>query len=112
QGNTLRIENRMPGADANPYLAFSAMLAAGMAGIEEKLDCGTVYHGNAYVDDSLPALPKSLREAAELLEKSKLARASLGDAVVDFYVHTARLEAEAFDNAVTDWERLRYFERI
>jgi len=111
-GMSYRIENRMPGADANPYLAFAAMLATGMAGIEEKLDCGAVYHGNAYADENLPALPKTLREAALLLDSSAMARAALGDAVVDFYAHTARLEADAFDNAVTDWERFRYFERI
>jgi glutamine synthetase len=112
QGNSFRIENRMPGADANPYLAFAAMMAAGLAGIEEQLDCGKDYHGNAYVDGKLRSLPKSLREAADLLHSSKLARGSFGDAVVDFYVHTARLEAQAFSDAVTDWERARYFERI
>jgi glutamine synthetase len=111
-GNSFRIENRMPGADANPYLAFAATLIAGCAGIDEGLDCGDDYRGNAYVDDELPSLPKSLREAADLLNESKLARAALGDDVVDFYVHTARLEVNAFDNSVTDWERVRYFERI
>jgi glutamine synthetase len=111
-GKSFRIENRMPGADANPYLAFAATLAAGMAGIEEKLDCGDDYHGNAYVDGELRSLPRSLREAADLLENSALARTALGGAVVDFYVHTARLEVQAFENAVTDWERARYFERI
>ncbi|HMJ66486.1 MAG TPA: glutamine synthetase family protein, partial [Candidatus Binatia bacterium] len=111
-GNSFRIENRMPGADANPYLAFAATLIAGMAGVEEGLDCGDVYEGNAYVDPKLPALPSSLREAADLLDRSKLARRTLGDDVVDFYVHTARLEVQAFGNSVTDWERQRYFERI
>jgi glutamine synthetase len=111
-GNSFRIENRMPGADANPYLAFAATLIAGMAGVEEGLDCGDVYEGNAYVDPKLPALPGSLREAADLLDRSKLARRTLGDDVVDFYVHTARLEVQAFGNSVTDWERQRYFERI
>jgi glutamine synthetase len=112
QANAFRIENRMPGADANPYLAFAATIAAGMAGVSEGLDCGDDYHGNAYVDERLRALPRSLREAADLLDGSRLARTALGGAVVDFYVHTARLEVEAFDNAVTDWERARYFERI
>ena len=110
--DSFRIENRMPGADANPYLGFAATLAAGMAGVEEGLDCGDVYEGNAYVDPALPALPGSLREAADSLDKSKLARRALGDAVVDFYVHTARLEVAAFGNVVTDWEMRRYFERI
>jgi glutamine synthetase len=111
-GDSFRIENRMPGADANPYLAFAATLIAGCAGIDEQLDCGEDYRGNAYVDEKLPSLPKSLREAADLLDQSKLARTALGDDVVDFYVHTARLEVKAFDNTVTDWERARYFERI
>ena len=112
QGNSFRIENRMPGADANPYLAFGATLAAGLAGVEEKLDCGEEYHGNAYVDSRLRSLPGSLRDAAELLDRSKLARRAFGEGVVDFYVHTARLEVQAFNDAVTDWERSRYFERI
>ena len=111
-GNSYRIENRMPGGDANPYLAFAAMIAAGLAGVEEGLDCGDVYRGNAYVDAGLPALPATLREAADLLDASRLARSAFGDAVVDFYVHTARHEVRAFDAAVTDWERVRYFERI
>lgn len=111
-GNAFRIENRMPGADANPYLAFAATLAAGLAGVEEQLDCGDVYTGNAYVDSKLPALPGSLIEAAELLDRSRLARRAFGDHVVDYYAHTARLETQAFGNAVTDWERQRYFERI
>jgi glutamine synthetase len=96
----------------NPYLAFAAMIAAGLAGVEENLDCGEAYRGNAYVDEKLPALPSSLREAADVLESSALARRAFGDDVIDFYVHTARHEQRAFDSAVTDWERVRYFERI
>lgn len=111
-GPSFRIENRMPGADANPYLAFAAMLAAGLAGVEENLDCGEEFAGNAYVDPKLPRLPGSLRAAAELFARSKLARAAFGDGVVDFYAHHARLEVEAFGNAVTDWEKQRYFEQI
>jgi len=112
QRESFRIENRLPGADANPYLAFAAMLAAGMAGVEEQLNCGEDYVGNAYVDPKLRALPKSLREAADLLDQSKLARRAFGDHVVEFYAHMARLEVQAFNDAVTDWERIRYFERI
>jgi glutamine synthetase len=111
-GSSFRVENRMPGGDANPYLAFAAMIAAGLAGVEEGLDCGDAYRGNAYVDANLPALPSSLREAADLLESSALARRVFGVAVVDFYVRTARHEVQAFGSAVTDWERQRYFERI
>jgi glutamine synthetase len=112
EGKGFRIENRMPGADANPYLAFAAMIAAGTAGISERLDCGEQYLGNAYVDPNLTRLPGSLATAADLLDKSKFARNVFGDAVVDFYVRHARLETDAFNNAVTDWEKSRYFERI
>ncbi len=87
-------------------------IAAGLRGIDEKLDCGAPFEGNAYADPSLPRLPATLQEAAELLDSSAMARQSLGDAVVDFYVHTARHEARAYGQAVTDWERTRYFERI
>ena len=107
-----RIENRMPGADANPYLAFAAMLAAGIAGVEEDLDCGEEYLGNAYVDPSLSRLPATLPHAADLFARSQLAKTAFGAEVVDFYTHHARLETEAFNNAVTDWEKSRYFERI
>ncbi len=111
-GNSFRIENRMPGSDANPYLAFAAMLAAGGAGIEERLDCGEPYQGNAYVDSSLAALPHTLEKATGLLRNSVLARRALGDDVVDFYAHTADLEVQAYNAAVTNWERRRYFEQI
>jgi glutamine synthetase len=112
QGRSFRIENRMPGGDANPYLAFAAMLAAGLAGVDENLECDEPYRGNAYADGSLSALPTTLREAASLLDTSALARRAFGDAVVNFYVRTARHEVHAFDSAVTDWERRRYFEQI
>ncbi len=111
-GPSFRIENRMPGADANPYLALAAMLAAGRAGIEEDLDCGEEYRGNAYLDNSQPRLPATLRDAADLFEQSRLARAAFGDAVVDHSVRHARLEQQAFQDAVTDWEKRRYFEQI
>jgi glutamine synthetase len=111
-GSGFRIENRMPGADANPYLAIAAMIAAGLAGIEEKLDCGTEYHGNAYVDESLPALPAHLRDAKQLFAESELARSSFGEEIVEHYTHAATLELREFDAAVTDWERRRYFEQI
>jgi len=112
QGNGYRPENRMPGADANPYLAFAAMLAAGLAGMEEGLDCGEPYQGNAYLDPALSQLPASLQEATELFAQSKLTATCFGQGVVDFYVHHARLEQKAFGNAVTDWEKQRYFEQI
>lgn len=109
---SFRIENRMPGADANPYLAFAATIAAGLRGIEEELDAGPDYVGNAYKDPKLPALPRTLAEAAELFAGSEMAKSAFGTEVVDFYSHTARLEVKAFQSSVTDWERKRYFERI
>jgi len=112
EGDSFRIENRMPGADANPYLAFAAMLAAGMAGVKEGLDCGNEYQGNAYVDTKLARLPGSLRDATDLFDESRLARHAFGEPVVEFYVHHARIEQQAFSDAVTDWEKQRYFERI
>jgi glutamine synthetase len=111
-GNGYRPENRMPGADANPYLAFAAMLAAGLAGIDEDLDCGPAYEGNAYLDPKLARLPSSLRDATDLFENSALAKSAFGPEVVEFYAHHARLEHQAFSDAVTDWEKQRYFERI
>lgn len=112
EGKAFRVENRMPGADANPYLAFAAMLAAGMAGMQENLDCGAEYAGNAYVDPALTRLPATLPEATALFMRSSLAQEAFGSDVVKFYAHHARLEVEAFNNAVTDWEKVRYFERI
>lgn len=111
-GASFRIENRMPGADANPYLAFAAMIAAGVAGMDEDLDCGAAYSGNAYLDSQLEALPTTLEAATAKLNASMVARHAFGDAVVDFYAHTARLEIQAYNAAVTNWERKRYFEQI
>jgi len=112
EGPGFRVENRIPGADANPYLAFAATIAAGLHGIEAKLKAPKMYEGNAYEDASLPQVPKTLREAIDELGRSKVARAALGERVVEHYLHAARLEQQAFDQAVTDWELLRYFERI
>jgi glutamine synthetase len=112
EGASFRVENRIPGADANPYLAFAATIAAGLHGIGGKLEAPRLYEGNAYEDATLPQVPKTLREAIGELERSNVARAALGDRVVDHYLHTARLEQLAFDQAVTDWELLRNFERI
>ncbi len=112
RGPSLRIENRMPGADANPYLAYAATVAAGLKGIEQGLDCGEAFRGNAYVAEHLERLPASLSAAAELFAASELAREAFGDEVVAFYLQTARREVEACRREVTDWERARYFERI
>jgi glutamine synthetase len=110
-GPSLRFENRVPGGDVNPYLAVAAMIAAGLHGVDEELPLDEPNPGNAYVADS-PRVPTSLHEAARLLEQSKLARSALGDAVVDHYTNAARVEIAAFDGSVTDWERVRSFERM
>ena len=107
----IRIECRVGGADLNPYLAFAALLAAGLAGIEEKLKLPPAYSGDAYHDTKLSEVPKTLREATDLLGKSKMLRAALGDAVVDHYVHTAQWEQFEYDRRITDWELMRGFER-
>lgn len=111
-GASHRIENRIPGADANPYLAFAATIAAGLAGIEQGLDCGKPYKGDAYQATDLPRVPASLTESANHFENSDAARAAFGDDVVDHYVQLARLEQDAYNKAVTDWDRIRYFDRI
>lgn len=112
RGNSFRVENRMPGADANLYLAIAATLVAGIRGADEELDCGDAYAGNAYTEESLPRLPETLEQAAKLLDGSALAREALGADVVDYYVCAAQMEARAFREAVTDWERSRYFEQL
>ncbi|MBI2457128.1 MAG: glutamine synthetase [candidate division NC10 bacterium] len=111
-GNALRVENRMPGADANPYLAFAATIAAGLYGIEQKLSLPPMFEGNAYDSTSIPQVPRTLREAIAEFEQSKLAREAFGDNVVEHYLHAARLEQEVYDRAVTCWELMRNFERI
>src|SRR6266704_6502044 len=112
EGSGLRVENRIPGADANPYLAFAATIAAGLHGVASRLKAPKLYEGNAYEDSTLPQVPKTLREAIAELERSKVARAAFGERMVEHYLHTARLEQGAFDQVVTDWELMRNFERI
>ena len=111
-GQGLRLESRIAGADVNPYLAFSAMIAAGLHGIDGELALEPAYPGNAYDADGKPRLPTSLHESIALLEGSQIARAALGDDVVDHYLHYARTEQRSFEAAVTDWERFRSFERM
>jgi glutamine synthetase len=112
EGASFRVENRIPGADANPYLAFAATIAAGLHGLANRLKAPRLYEGNAYEDATLPQVPKTLREAIGELERSKVARSAMGDRVVDHYLHAAHLEQRAFDQVVTDWELMRNFERI
>jgi glutamine synthetase len=110
-GASLRAENRVPGGDVNPYLALAALVAAGLHGIENELPLEPDFPGNAYGSDK-PRVPTTLRDAADLFEKSSLARSAFGDDVVDHYTNAARVELAAFDAAVTDWEKVRGFERL
>lgn len=110
-GPSLRIENRFPGSDSNPYLVYATMLALGLNGIEKRLDPGEPFTGNGYTASGFPRVPASLREAISAWEGSHLPNALFGELVARHYLHSARLEQEAFNQAVTDWERRRYFER-
>ena len=110
-GAGLRLENRLPGGDVNPYLAMAGMLASGLRGIELELPLEPAFPGNAYSSDH-PKVPTSLLEARDLFHSSTMARETLGDAVVDHYTHCADVELAAFGAAVTDWERFRGFERM
>ncbi|NJP71234.1 glutamine synthetase family protein [Streptomyces sp. C1-2] len=110
-GRSRRFENRVPGGDVNPYLAVAGMVAAGLYGIEHRLELPEPCAGNAYSAD-YAHVPTTLREAAELWEHSPLARAAFGDEVVAHYRNMARVELATFDAAVTDWELRRSFERM
>jgi glutamine synthetase len=110
-GKGLRAECRIGGADVNPYLSFAAIIAAGLHGIDNKLELEPEFRGDAYARDDIRFLPKTLREALDLLDKSEIMRTALGDDVVDHYVHTGRWEQSEYDRRVTDWELLRGFER-
>ncbi|WP_199745327.1 glutamine synthetase family protein [Amycolatopsis sp. WAC 04182] len=110
-GDSLRTENRVPGGDVNPYLAVAALIAAGLHGIENELELEPEFQGNAY-GSGKPTVPTTLREAAALLDGSELARSAFGDEVVDHYLNAAKVELTAYDAAVTDWERIRGFERL
>jgi glutamine synthetase len=109
-GGGARVETRLPGADVNPYLAFAALLAAGLHGIEARLEPPPVFEGNAYESD-VERFPSSLREAIAELEAGSIARAAFGDEVVDHYLNYARTEQRLFDEVVTCYERERLFER-
>ena len=107
-----RVENRIPGADANPYLAFAATIAAGLHGVAEKLKAPRVYEGNAYEDARLPQVPKTLREAIGELERSRSRARGVRTDVVEHYVHSARgSKQQAFDQSVTDWELMPAVQR-
>ncbi len=110
-GGSLRVENRVPGGDVNPYLGIAAIIAGGLHGIEHELPLPAPLGGNAYASD-VDHLPTTLRDAARLFDESAIARAAFGDDMVEHYLNQARIEVEAYDAAVTDWERVRGFERL
>ncbi|HKH18805.1 MAG TPA: glutamine synthetase family protein [Solirubrobacteraceae bacterium] len=111
QGPSRRIECRLPGADVNPYLALSAMIAAGLHGIDAGLELEPPFGGNAYNSDK-PHVPSTLRDARDAFAASDVAREAFGQDVVEHYLNNARIELDAFEAAVTDWERVRGFERL
>jgi glutamine synthetase len=110
-GRSKRLELRLAGGDVNPYLALSALIAAGLHGMDEKLELEPPFEGNAYESDK-PRVPETLHEARELFAGSAVARAAFGDEVVDHYLNNADVELAAYNRAVTDWERFRGFERM
>jgi glutamine synthetase len=110
-GQGLRVENRLPGADVNPYLALAAMVAAGLHGIENELELEPAFEGNAYESDK-PRVPHTLYAARDLFAESDVAREAFGQEVMDHYLNRARIELEAYEAAVTDWEKFRGFERL
>ncbi len=112
QGQSLRIECRIPGADCNPYLAYTAALASGLDGIANRIEPPAIFEGDVYAAQHLPRVPYTFREAIDLFSSSSFVSQTLGADVTDHYAHFFRTEQKAFDNAVTDWERKRYFERI
>ena len=111
-GESLRIECRIPGADCNPYLAFAAAIASGLDGIRNHIDPPAIFEGDMYTARDLPQVPCTLRDAIACFEGSEWLKSILGEAVVRHYAHFFQVEQTAYDEAVTDWERKRYFERI
>jgi glutamine synthetase len=111
-GPSLRFENRAGGSDLNPYVALSAIVAAGLHGVEQGLTLEPAYQGNAYLAHDKPRLPSTLREARDLFAASDVARSAFGAETVDHYVNAADVELRAFESSVTDWERTRGFERL
>jgi glutamine synthetase len=111
-GAGLRFENRAAGADVNPYMALSALIAAGLHGVDNKLKLEPAYVGNAYTATDKPRLPTTLHEARELFASSAVAQVAFGPDVVAHYVNAADVELAAFEAAVTDWEKIRGFERL
>jgi len=110
-GEALRVENRLPGADVNPYLALAAMIAAGLHGVDNELQLEPAFEGNAYESDK-PRVPHNMYDARDLFAGSEIAREAFGKDVVDHYLNRAEVELDAMEAAVTDWEKFRGFERL
>jgi glutamine synthetase len=111
EGPSLRFENRLPGADVNPYLALAALIAAGLHGIDNELELEPVFEGNAYASDK-PRVPHNIYDARDAFAASGVAADAFGADVVEHYLNRAKVEIDAFEAAVTDWERYRGFERL
>ena len=110
-GQGLRVENRLPGADVNPYLAIAAMIAAGLHGIDKELQLEEPLRGNAYESDK-PRVPSNIYDARDLFAESRVAHEAFGDDVVGHYLNRAQVEIDAAEAAVTDWDKFRSFERL
>jgi glutamine synthetase len=111
-GHSLRFENRTGGADLNPYLALSALIAAGLHGVDEGLELEPALEGSAYADHERPRVPATLRDARDQFAASTVAREAFGEEVLAHYLNAADVELAAFGSAVTDWELMRGFERL
>ncbi len=112
RGQSLRIESRIPGADVNPYLTYAAAIASGLDGIRNQTEPPEIFVGDVYEAEDLPQVPRTLQEAIDIFEQSDFAREAFGEEVMEHYIHFFKTEQAQFDQAVTDWERKRYFEQI
>lgn len=112
RGNEIHVECRLPGADCNPYLAYSAALASGLDGIENQIEPPPLFQGDAYSAQELPEIPGTLQEAIELFGRSDFVSRAFGEEVLQHYLRFYQNEQDVFNSAVTNWEVERYFERI
>jgi glutamine synthetase len=111
-GSSLRIECRIPGADINPYLAFAATIAAGLDGLQNQIEPPPMFEGDVYGAAEFPKVPGTLGEAITEMERSEMLHEGLGSEVMAHYLHFFRTELRKYNEAVTTWERSRYFERV
>jgi glutamine synthetase len=111
-GNSLRIECRIPGADANPYIVYAALIAAGLDGIANTIEPPPIFNGDIYQAADLPRVPGCLRDAITAFAQSELPEKAFGKEVTEHYLHFLRTEQRKFDEVVTDWEKARFFARV